>query len=116
MSDNCLFCKIAAQEIPSEKIYEDDHVFVFRDIAPQAPVHVLVIPKQHISSLDLVTVENREVMGILMERTAYVARLLNVNETGYRTIINTNKEGGQVVYHIHVHILGGRAIGPMVAQ
>jgi histidine triad (HIT) family protein len=115
MSDNCLFCKIAAQEIPSDIVYEDDHVFAFRDIAPQAPVHVLVIPKQHISSLEMLKEEDRETMGILMERTAHIARMLKVNEAGYRTIINTNKDGGQVVFHIHVHILGGKSIGPMVS-
>jgi histidine triad (HIT) family protein len=115
MSDNCLFCKIAAGEIPSDKIYEDDQVFAFRDIAPQAPAHVLVIPKQHISSMDMLKEEDRELIGVVMERTAHVARLLNVNTAGYRTIINTNSDGGQVVFHIHVHILGGKPIGPMVA-
>jgi histidine triad (HIT) family protein len=116
MSDSCLFCKISRGEIPSDKIYEDDQVFAFRDIAPQAPVHVLVIPKQHIDSLDLLREEDREIMGIVMERTAHIARQLNINEAGYRTIINTNKEGGQVVFHIHVHILGGKPIGPMVVR
>lgn len=116
MPDNCLFCKIAAKEIQSEAVYEDDHVFAFKDIAPQAPVHVLVIPKQHISSLDMVTDAEREIMGIVMERAAHIARKLNINDAGYRTIINTNKDGGQVVYHIHIHILGGKAIGPMVAH
>ncbi len=115
MSDNCLFCKIAAGEVASEKLYEDDQVFAFKDIAPQAPVHYLVIPKRHISSLDMVKEEDRATMGMVMERTAHVARLLKVNESGYRTIINTNDHGGQMVYHIHAHILGGKPIGPMVA-
>ena len=116
MSTDCLFCKIATKKIPSTIIYEDEHVFAFEDIAPQAPVHVLVIPKQHIATLDMLTKEDRNIMGIVMERTAHVARLLNVNEKGYRTIINTNSDGGQVVYHIHAHILGGKPIGAMVAR
>ncbi|MBF0444966.1 MAG: histidine triad nucleotide-binding protein [Magnetococcales bacterium] len=116
MSDDCLFCKIAAKKIPSTVIYEDEHVFAFEDIAPQAPVHVLVIPKQHIASLDMLTKENSDIMGVVMERTAHIARLLNVNDKGYRTIINTNSDGGQVVYHIHVHILGGKPIGAMVSR
>jgi histidine triad (HIT) family protein len=116
MSTDCLFCKIAAKKIPSAVIYEDEHVFAFEDIAPQAPVHVLVIPKQHIASLDMLKEEDRDIMGIVMERTAHVARILNVNNKGYRTIINTNNDGGQVVYHIHVHILGGKSIGAMVSR
>jgi histidine triad (HIT) family protein len=116
MSDDCLFCKIADKQIPSNLVYEDEDVFAFQDIAPQAPVHVLVIPRQHIASLDMLSEEHREIMGIVMERSAHIARLLKINEKGYRTIINTNQEGGQVVYHIHVHILGGKAIGPMVTN
>lgn len=115
MSD-CLFCKIAAKEIPSDVVYEDDHIFAFRDINPQAPTHVLVIPRQCIASLEKVTETDREIIGILMERAAHVARLLGVNETGYRTILNTNGDGGQEVYHIHAHILGGKRIGPMVCR
>ncbi|MBF0380172.1 MAG: histidine triad nucleotide-binding protein [Magnetococcales bacterium] len=116
MTTDCLFCKIVAKNIPSTIIYEDEHVFAFEDIAPQAPVHVLVIPKKHIASLDLVKEEDRETMGVVMERTAHIARMLKVNEKGYRTIINTNGDGGQVVYHIHVHILGGKPIGAMVSR
>ena len=115
MSD-CLFCKIAAGEIPSKKVYEDDDVFAFHDINPQAPTHVLVIPKTCIASLDKVGEAEREAMGALMERVAHVARMLGVNESGYRTILNTNRDGGQEVYHIHAHILGGKPMGPMVCR
>ena len=116
MSENCLFCKIVGDEIPASKAYEDDRVLAFHDIHPQAPVHVLVIPKRHIVSLDESTEAERSELGYLLERTAHVARLLDVNEAGYRTIINTNAHGGQEVFHIHAHILGGRPIGPMVAR
>ncbi|ABK45649.1 histidine triad (HIT) protein [Magnetococcus marinus MC-1] len=116
MSNDCLFCKIVAGTIPCNKVYEDELVLAFRDIHPQAPEHVLVIPKQHIATLDDVQVQARAVMGHLMERTAHVARLIGVAEKGYRTLINTRGDGGQEVYHIHVHILGGKAIGPMVCN
>lgn len=116
MSDHCLFCQIVAGAIPSDILYEDDHVMAFRDIAPQAPVHVLVIPKRHVSSLDLLTPDDRDLMGIVMERAAHVARQLQINEAGYRTIINTNQNGGQIVFHLHVHLLGGKSLGAMVAH
>ncbi|MBF0188328.1 MAG: histidine triad nucleotide-binding protein [Magnetococcales bacterium] len=114
MSDDCLFCKIARGEIPSKKIYEDEHVFAFHDINPQAPVHALVIPKRHIATLDDLTEADRELAGHLLERTTHVARELGLGQNGYRTMINTRSHGGQEVYHIHVHILGGRPIGRMV--
>ncbi|MEO5364581.1 MAG: histidine triad nucleotide-binding protein [Magnetococcus sp. DMHC-8] len=116
MSAACLFCKIVAGTIPANKMYEDEKVLAFADIAPQAPVHVLVIPKRHIASLEALTTADRDEMGHLLERTAQVARLLGVHETGYRTIINTNAHGGQEVFHLHCHILGGRPMGPMVAR
>ena len=116
MSDNCLFCRIAQGEIPSNTVYEDDQVFAFHDISPQAPTHVLVIPKQHIAKLSDVTATERETMGILMERTAHVAQQLGLNGDGYRIIINNGSHGGQEVFHIHVHILGGKRIGPMVCR
>ena len=116
MADNCLFCKIAAGDIPCKKVYEDDRILAFHDIAPQAPVHVLVIPKHHFNSLDNITENDREAAGHLLERGAHGARLLEVNQEGYRTIIKTNADGGQEVFHIHAHILGGQRIGPMVAR
>lgn len=115
MSENCVFCKIIAGTIPAKILYQDEKVLAFADIAPQAPIHALVIPKRHIASLDALNAEDRDDMGHLLERTAHVARLLEVDQAGYRTIINTHDHGGQVVFHIHCHILGGKPIGPMVA-
>ncbi|MBF0161683.1 MAG: histidine triad nucleotide-binding protein [Magnetococcales bacterium] len=116
MSDNCLFCKIVSGTVATQRIYEDDGVLAFPDIAPQAPVHVLVIPKRHIASLDALSEADRDEMGHLLERTAHVARLLGVHEAGYRTIINTHSHGGQMVFHLHCHILGGKPIGAMVSR
>ncbi|MBF0626311.1 MAG: histidine triad nucleotide-binding protein [Magnetococcales bacterium] len=116
MSQDCLFCKIAAGKIPATKVYEDDQVVAFRDINPQAPVHVLVIPRQHIATLDDLAPEARAMAGCLLERTAHVARELGLSQAGYRTIINTRGHGGQEVFHIHLHILGGKPMGPMVAR
>ncbi|MBF0295557.1 MAG: histidine triad nucleotide-binding protein [Magnetococcales bacterium] len=116
MSDSCIFCKIVAGAIPSKKIYEDDLVLAFLDIHPQAPVHALVIPKRHIVCMDDLEEADRELVGHLLERTAHVARLLNVAQNGYRTLINTRAHGGQEVDHLHVHILGGARIGPMVCR
>ncbi|HIJ83183.1 MAG: histidine triad (HIT) protein [Magnetococcales bacterium] len=114
MNESCLFCKIVAGKIPAKKIYEDDHVLAFHDIHPQAPVHALVIPKKHWASLDDVGAGDRADLGHLLERTAHCARELGVAASGYRTIINTKAHGGQEVFHIHVHILGGKALGRMV--
>ncbi len=116
MSDNCIFCKIVAGTIPAQVVYEDDQVLAFHDRAGRAPVHVLVIPRRHVASLDALTEADRAAMGYWLERLAHVARLLGVHQTGYRTIINTNAHGGQEVFHLHGHILGGQPIGPMVAR
>ncbi|MBF0621593.1 MAG: histidine triad nucleotide-binding protein [Magnetococcales bacterium] len=116
MSDNCLFCKIINGTIPADIVYQDDTVLAFKDINPQAPVHILVIPKRHIATLDDLTEADRADIGHLMERLAHVARAAGVAEKGYRTIINTRAHGGQEVFHIHAHILGGKPIGPMVAR
>ena len=115
MSEQCIFCKIVAGLIPANILYQDEIVLAFPDIAPQAPVHALVIPKRHIVSLEDLTEADRVEMGHLLERTAHVARLLGL-QAGYRTIINTNAHGGQEVPHLHCHILGGKPIGPMVVR
>ncbi|MEO5350035.1 MAG: histidine triad nucleotide-binding protein [Magnetococcus sp. YQC-3] len=116
MSAGCIFCSIANGSIPVKAIYEDEQVIAFPDIAPQAPLHLLVIPRRHIASLAQLTEADRPEMGHLLERVAHVARLLGVAEAGYRTIINTNAHGGQEVFHLHCHILAGKPIGPMVAR
>lgn len=105
MSD-CIFCKIIAGDIPSDKVYEDDTVLVFKDIAPKTPIHLLMIPKQHIASLAEVTEQHQELMGYMMTKVPQVAKEAGLTG-GFRTVINTGDDGGQEVYHIHIHILGG---------
>jgi histidine triad (HIT) family protein len=108
--NDCLFCKIARKEIPADIVYEDDDVLAFRDIRPQAPVHVLVIPKRHIATLADLTQEDKDVMGHVTLVASRLARDLGVSE-GYRVVINCGKDAGQSVFHIHMHLLGGRSLG-----
>ncbi|MDR2001171.1 MAG: histidine triad nucleotide-binding protein [Zoogloeaceae bacterium] len=105
MSD-CIFCKIARGEIPSKKIYEDEEIFAFHDIHPHAPVHFMIIPKQHIASLNEADMSHQAVLGRILAKAGELARSQGLNE-GFRTIINTGRIGCQEVYHLHVHILGG---------
>jgi len=110
MSD-CIFCKIAAGEIPSQRVYEDEHVFAFRDIAPQAPVHILVIPKEHaVSSVSGLTADNSHLAAKCLEAIARIAESEGLDR-GYRVITNTGPDGGQSVFHLHFHLLGGRLLG-----
>lgn len=106
MSADCLFCRIVRREIPATIVWEDEHCVAFRDISPQAPVHVLVIPRQHVSTLDDIT--DPLLIGRVMATAATVARSEEIVEAGYRTVINTNAGAGQTVFHLHVHVLGGR--------
>jgi len=108
MSD-CLFCKIIAGDIPSTKVYEDDTVFAFRDIAPQAPTHILVIPKAHISGCSAVTAENSAVIAHIFEVIAQIAKAEGL-ESGYRVVSNCGDDAGQTVHHLHFHILGGKKL------
>jgi len=103
---DCIFCKIIAGDIPSSKVYEDDKLFVFKDINPKASVHLLVIPKLHIESLAHLTEEHHDLMAYMTLKLAEIAKLEGL-DTGFRTIINTGPGGGQEVGHIHYHILGG---------
>ena len=105
---NCLFCKIAAGEIPTTLIYEDDQIVAFNDIAPQAPHHVLIIPRKHIATTNDLIAENNTLIGDMMLVAKKIATSLNIADAGYRVIMNCNKNGGQAVYHIHLHLLGGR--------
>lgn len=105
MSD-CLFCKILSGDIPSDKIYEDEQMFVFKDTNPQADVHLLAIPRVHVSSLNEVTDEHDEVIAHMIKQLPRLAKEQGLND-GFRTIINTGAGGGQVVYHLHMHLLGG---------
>lgn len=106
MSD-CLFCKIIAGEIPSSSVYEDDQIFVFKDINPQAAVHLLVIPKIHIKSLDQLQAEHQSLIAHMMLKLPELARSQGLDD-GFRTIVNTGPGGGQEVDHLHIHILGGK--------
>ena len=111
---SCIFCKIAAGEIPSKKIYEDEDVFAFHDINPLRPVHFLLIPKRHVGSLTDVDNSYQALLGKLLLKAPDLARTQGLNE-GFRTIINTGRIGGQEVYHLHIHIMGGpEPVGPMV--
>ncbi len=108
---DCIFCKIAAGEIPSEKVYEDEEVYAFRDISPLAPCHVLVIPRRHVPSLWELT--DRDLAGTLLVAAAEIARREGL-EDGWRLIGNTREWGGQEVDHLHLHVLGGRRLGAML--
>jgi histidine triad (HIT) family protein len=111
MSDtDCLFCKIAAGEVPADLVHEGERLVAFRDIQPQAPVHVLVIPREHVTSLDATSAEHRDVLGEALLLAAEIARKEGVASEGYRTVINTGEDGGQTVHHLHVHVLGGRSM------
>lgn len=109
MSD-CVFCKIVLGDIPCTRVYEDGKVLAFEDIHPMAPVHVVVIPKKHISTLMDVDVADSDIVNHLIAAAQQVAVAKGVAESGFRTVINCNAEGGQVVFHLHVHVLGGRKL------
>lgn len=107
MSD-CIFCKIINNEIPCEKVYEDDKVLSFKDISPAAPVHILIIPKQHISSVNEMSEEHKELIGHIFLVAKMLAKQLGVSENGYRVVTNCGEQAGQSVKHVHFHMLGGR--------
>ena len=108
MASDCIFCKIAAGDIPATKVYEDDICIAFNDLSPQAPTHILIIPREHVDSLDKATSNEKEVLGHLLLAAADIARDQGFAENGYRVVINTNSDGGQTVFHLHVHLLAGR--------
>ena len=105
---DCIFCKIVAGQIPAQRIVEDEHALAFPDINPTAPVHVLVIPKKHVPSLS--DTDDVELIGRVMNLAAAVAKQEGIDETGYRTVVNTREAAGQTVHHLHAHVLGGRAM------
>ena len=108
---DCLFCKISAKEIPSQKVYEDEYVYAFKDINPVAPVHIIVIPKIHIESANEITERNSREIQKVFETIPKIAKIAMVNEKGYRVITNIGDDGGQTVKHIHFHIIGGKKLG-----
>jgi histidine triad (HIT) family protein len=109
MSD-CLFCKIAAGQIPSSVVYQDDEVFVFRDINPQAPFHVLIVPKRHIPTVNDIAEGDAALVGTMVRRAAALAAEHGYAERGYRTVFNCNADAGQTVFHLHLHVLAGRGL------
>ncbi len=106
----CLFCQIIDGKIPSTKVYEDETVYAFKDIHPMAPVHILIIPKQHIASINDVNEENSAVISHIYEVAAKLAKELGIAEDGYRVVSNCGENGGQTVFHLHFHLLGGKKL------
>ncbi len=115
MSDSCIFCKITRGEIPSRKVYEDDEVFAFHDINPVAPVHFMLVPKQHLHSLMDAGAAHAALLGKMLLLAAKLAKEQGL-ENGFRTVINSGKGGGQEVFHLHIHVIGGGNIPPMVKR
>lgn len=111
MMSDCLFCKMVAGEIQPDVVFEDDEVLAFRDVNPQAPVHVLVIPRSHIATTNDLDADNAHLLGKLYLAAKKIAADEGIAESGYRTVINCNAGAGQSVYHIHLHLLGGRPMG-----
>lgn len=116
MASDCIFCKIASGQIKSELVYEDEQVAAFRDLHPIAPVHVLIVPKEHIASVNAADEHNQAALGRLLVAARRVAEKTGVAESGYRVIINNNADAGQEIFHLHLHLLGGRRLGPMLAK
>ena len=109
MSD-CLFCRIIAGEIPAGLIHQDEELVAFKDISPQAPLHVLIVPRKHIASLNDLAPDDDALVGSMLRRAAALAKANGYEERGYRTVFNTNREAGQTVFHIHLHLLAGRSL------
>jgi histidine triad (HIT) family protein len=114
--ENCIFCKIVRGEIPAKKVHEDDHVLAFHDVRPQAPVHLLIIPKEHVATLYEADPRHEKALGRLLALAGRLARQEGAND-GFRSIINTGRVGHQEVYHVHMHVLGGtEPLGPMLQR
>ncbi|PJE80957.1 Purine nucleoside phosphoramidase [invertebrate metagenome] len=107
---SCLFCKMVNREIPIDPVYEDDELLAFRDINPAAPTHILIIPKQHIATLNDLTPKTAHLIGKMVTKARDIATEAGFAENGYRIVMNCNSDGGQSVYHIHLHLLGGRSL------
>jgi histidine triad (HIT) family protein len=106
--DDCIFCRIIRKEIPAKAVFEDDEALAFEDIRPQAPVHILLIPKEHVASLNELPEGREGLMGSLLAKARNIARMKGIDQNGYRIVLNTAPDSGQEVFHIHFHILGGR--------
>jgi histidine triad (HIT) family protein len=108
---SCIFCRIASGEIPANVVHADEHVVAFRDLNPQAPTHVLVVPRRHVSTLNEVGEADAELIGRMYQAAKAVAAGDGIAESGYRTVFNCNADAGQTVFHLHLHVLGGRVMG-----
>ena len=108
---SCLFCRIVSGEIPAKKVHEDEHLLAFEDINPQAPLHVLIVPKRHVATLNDLQAEDDQLVGEMVRRAAAIAESRGVAAGGYRTVFNCNSDAGQTVFHIHLHVVGGRRLG-----
>ena len=108
--EDCIFCKIVAEEIPAVVVYENERVVAFEDIEPMAPVHVIVIPKEHVATVMDITADHADLMVDLMSAVQEVVRIKGIDKSGFRVVINCNQDGGQIVFHLHIHILGGRKL------
>jgi len=106
--DECLFCKIVNDKIPCEIVFKNEHVLAFRDMNPQAPTHILVIPRKHIPTINELETEDAVLVGEILLTARNLAKVENIDQNGFRTVFNCNKDGGQTVFHIHLHLLGGR--------
>jgi histidine triad (HIT) family protein len=107
---DCLFCKIIAGDIPADIVYENDHVLAFRDISPQAPQHVLIIPRTHVSTINDFDNSHADTLSSMLLAAGQVTKKLGIDQSGYRLTMNCNEDGGQTVYHVHMHVLGGRRL------
>lgn len=112
--EDCIFCKIIAKEIPSSMVYEDDYVYAFKDIHPVAPVHVIIVPKVHITNLNYIDETNSLNIVKIFESIPKIAKEMNVFDNGYRLITNVGKDGGQSVMHLHFHLIGGKSLGEKI--
>ena len=112
--EDCIFCKIVNGEIPSEKVYEDEHLYAFKDVAPAAPVHILIIPKEHIKSANALNEEHKNLVGHIVLTAAKIAKDLGVDKDGYRILNNCGKNAGQTVFHLHFHLLAGEEFKNLV--
>lgn len=112
---DCIFCKIVEGSIPSKKVFENERVLAFQDIQPAVPIHILIIPKKHIPTMNDVSEEDAELIGELFAAARQIAKEQGIADAGYRLINNVNSDGGQVVYHLHIHLLGGQKLGPLLA-
>lgn len=107
---DCIFCKIIRGELPAVKIYEDERIVALNDLDPRAPIHQLIVPKKHIATLNDLTDDDTELVGTMVQKARLLAKEANLAEDGYRTVFNCNADGGQAVFHLHLHLLGGRKL------